>query len=77
MEVGYHGYGRRTVPSRSKPSNLRAAQQDEATFSEVVRLIADSRERAFQAVNTEMIDLYWQVAQPAAPRSRRQSGEMG
>jgi hypothetical protein len=56
--VGYHRYGKRTVPSRSKPSNLRATKQDEATFSEVVRLIAASRERAFQAVNTELIDLY-------------------
>lgn len=61
MAVGYHGYGKRTVPSRSKPSHLRATKQDEATFSEVVRLIAASRERAFQAVNTELIDLYWQV----------------
>jgi predicted nuclease of restriction endonuclease-like (RecB) superfamily len=26
-----------------------------------VQLIAASRERAFQAVNTELIDLYWQV----------------
>ena len=59
--VDYYGYGKRTVPSRSKPSNLRATKQDEATFSEVVRLIAASRERAFQAVNTELIDLYWQV----------------
>jgi hypothetical protein len=58
MAVGYYGCGKRTVPSRSKPSNLRAAKQDEATFSEVVRLIAASRERAFQAVNTELIDLY-------------------
>ena len=61
MPVGYHGYGKRTVPLRSKPSNLRATKQDEATFSEVVRLIAASRERAFQAVNTELIDLYRQV----------------
>src|SRR5579871_7052021 len=61
MAVGYHGFGKRTVPSRSKPSTLRATKQDEATFSEVVRLIAASRERAFQAVNTELIDLYWQV----------------
>src|SRR5258708_4918709 len=59
--VGYHGYGKRTVPSRSKPSNLRATKQNEATFAEVVRLIAASRERAFQAVNTELIDLYLQV----------------
>jgi hypothetical protein len=46
------------VPSRSKPSHLRATKQDEATFSEVVRLIAASRERVFQAVNTELIDLF-------------------
>jgi hypothetical protein len=44
-----------------KPSNLRATNQDEATFSEVVRLIVASRERALQEVNTELIDLYWQV----------------
>ena len=59
--VGYHGYGKRTVPLRSKPLNLRATKQDEATFSEVVRLITVSRERLFQAVNTALIDLYWQV----------------
>jgi hypothetical protein len=59
--IDYYGYGKRTVPSRSKPSNLRATKQDEATFSEVVLMIAASRERAFQAVNTELIDLYWQV----------------
>jgi DUF1016 N-terminal domain len=49
------------MPSRSKPSTLRSTKRDEATFSEVIRLIAASRERAFQAVNTELIDLYWQV----------------
>ncbi|WP_221761666.1 DUF1016 N-terminal domain-containing protein [Edaphobacter aggregans] len=43
---------------RDQPSNLRATKHDEATFSEVVRLIAASRERA---VNTELIDLYRQV----------------
>jgi len=30
-------------------------------FSEVVRLIAASREKAIQAVNTALIDLYWQI----------------
>ena len=53
--VGYHRYGKRAVPSRSKPSNLRATKRDEATFSEVVRLIAASCEKAFQAVNTDLI----------------------
>jgi hypothetical protein len=35
------------MPSRSKPSTLNATKQDEATFSEVVRLIVASRERRF------------------------------
>jgi predicted nuclease of restriction endonuclease-like (RecB) superfamily len=33
----------------------------EASFVEVAELILRSRERAFQAVNTALIDLYWQV----------------
>jgi predicted nuclease of restriction endonuclease-like (RecB) superfamily len=31
------------------------------SFSEVVYLIQNARQRAFQAVNTALIDLYWQV----------------
>ncbi len=31
------------------------------SFAEVVALIQQSRQRAFQAVNTELIDLYWRV----------------
>jgi len=54
------GTGNEPCHRGSQPSNFRATKQDEATFSEVVRLIAASRERAFQAVNTELIDLYWQ-----------------
>ncbi|HEN8797692.1 DUF1016 domain-containing protein [Pseudomonas sp. CM25] len=30
-------------------------------FEEVLRLIQDARQRAVQAVNTQLIDLYWQV----------------
>jgi len=30
-------------------------------FDEVVRLIEAARERAYQAVNTSLIDVYWQV----------------
>ncbi len=33
----------------------------EAAFAEVVSLIEAARQRAYQAVNTELIDLYWQV----------------
>ena len=33
------------------------------SFSEVVHLIQSARQRAFQAVNTALIDLYWQVGE--------------
>lgn len=36
-------------------------QGAEADFSEVVRLITVARQHAYQAVNTTLIDLYWQV----------------
>jgi predicted nuclease of restriction endonuclease-like (RecB) superfamily len=48
------------LPSQSKPQALRP---DEATFAEVVHLIAAARERAFHAVNTALIDLYWKVGE--------------
>jgi predicted nuclease of restriction endonuclease-like (RecB) superfamily len=34
-----------------------------ASFAEVVDLIQQARQRAFHAVNTELIDLYWQVGE--------------
>jgi hypothetical protein len=33
----------------------------EASFAEIVDLIQQARQRSLQAVNTELIDLYWQV----------------
>lgn len=47
--------------SHPKPSGLKTLAQDDEAFSEVVRLIVVAREKAFQAVNTELIDLYWQI----------------
>ncbi len=35
----------------------------DASFGEVVDLIQQARQRAFHAVNTELIDLYWQVGE--------------
>lgn len=32
-------------------------------FSEVVAMIAAARSRAYQAVNTSLLDLYWQVGE--------------
>jgi hypothetical protein len=49
------------APSNQKPSNISPAMGDEVAFSEVVRLIAASREKAIQAVNAALIDLYWQI----------------
>lgn len=40
-----------------------AIKPTEAGFSEVVQLIASARQRAIQAVNTSLIDLYWQVGE--------------
>ena len=37
--------------------------QDEEAFAEIVSLIAASRQRALQAVNSTLIDLYWQVGE--------------
>ena len=32
-------------------------------FTEIVQLIANAKQRAIQAVNTSLIDLYWQVGE--------------
>ena len=40
-----------------------AAVVPEETFAEVVSLIESARQRAFQAVNTELVGLYWQIGE--------------
>nr|WP_200932123.1 PDDEXK nuclease domain-containing protein [Pseudorhodoferax sp. Leaf265] len=35
----------------------------ESAFAEVVRLIEQARQRAYQAVNTELVGLYWQIGE--------------
>lgn len=42
---------------------LTRSTADEVAFAEVARLIAAARERAFQAVNTAIVDLYWQIGE--------------
>ena len=44
-------------------SALSAAQDDETAFDEVVGLIRAARQRATQAVNAAVIDLYWHLGQ--------------
>ena len=36
---------------------------DETAFAEVLGLIEQAKRRAFQAVNTELIELYWRVGE--------------
>jgi hypothetical protein len=42
---------------------IKASVTEEAGFAEVVGLITDAQQRAFQAVNTTLIDLYWHVGE--------------
>jgi hypothetical protein len=41
---------------------------EEAGSTEIVRLIGASRERAMQAVNTALIELYWQIGEVISGR---------
>ena len=50
-----------TFPSQSTPRGLQKKKREDAAFSEIVQLIAVSRGKALQAVNTALIDLYWEV----------------
>ena len=47
-------------PNDANASSLKPVAQDEV-FSEIVRLIAASREKAIRSVNTALIELYWEV----------------
>jgi predicted nuclease of restriction endonuclease-like (RecB) superfamily len=51
------------LPSNPDSSGLQATPKEDETFSEVVGLIAASRERAVQAVNTALIELYWKIGE--------------
>lgn len=46
--------------SQPKPESDVSASP-ELAFAEVVKLIVTARQRAYQAVNTTLIELYWQV----------------
>lgn len=50
-------------PNDPNPSKLKLMAQDEEAFAEIVSLIAASRQRALQAVNSTLIDLYWQAGE--------------
>lgn len=59
-----------------KPVTKTAAKAPlESAFTEVVSLIQQSRPRAYQGVNSELIDLYWRIGQYIS--CKLQSSEWG
>jgi hypothetical protein len=50
------------LPSNPDSSSIRTTTKEDESFSEVVGLIVASRERAVQAVNTALIELYWKIS---------------
>ena len=50
-------------PTKRKSVSKAVAVRHEPAFREIIGLIAAARRRAFQAVNTELIDLYWRVGE--------------
>src|SRR2546423_3480794 len=46
-----------------KSRSVRNAPSQHSSFREVMQMIEAARNRAYQAVNTELIDLYWRVGE--------------
>lgn len=44
-------------------TNAPRLQPVEDSFAEVLRLIQSAKQRAYQAVNTELVTLYWQIGE--------------
>ena len=66
MKKGASGESAGAVaPTRAvaAPTKTTALTPEEGAFAEVVSLIRAARGRALQAVNTEMVDLYWRLGQ--------------
>jgi predicted nuclease of restriction endonuclease-like (RecB) superfamily len=51
------------LPANPGSSSIRSTKEENEAFSEIVGLIAASRERALQAVNTTLIELYWKIGE--------------
>lgn len=58
------------MPKRTSPASMTdvaappaAAPPHEASFAEVVAMIGESKARAYQAVNSELVGLYWRVGE--------------
>ena len=57
------GVERMTTKPKRQKSALAVPQPDPDGFAEIVALIATSQQNAYRAVNTALIDLYWQVGE--------------
>ena len=44
-------------------AQAQAAEPIETSFAEVVSLIEQARQRAYQAVNSELVGLYWRIGE--------------
>ena len=55
--------GRKTVAKAKAAAPPPAGAPIEAAFAEVVDMIEQARRRAYQAVNTEVVGLYWQIGE--------------
>ncbi len=53
---------------RPQKTPVPAAPPEEQAFAEVVEMIQTARGKALAAVNTELIDLYWQVGEHISRR---------
>src|SRR6185437_16423722 len=51
------------MPPSSKRSEPNAIIKEEESFSKIVQLITASRYKVIQAVNSGLIDLYWNIGQ--------------
>ena len=49
--------------TRAAPSNALSIRPVEDAFGEIVGLIQQARQRAYQSVNSELVGLYWKIGQ--------------
>lgn len=51
---------KKKIPQQPKTASVPSGEDD---FARIVSLIEQARQRAFQAINTHLIDLYWEVGE--------------
>ena len=55
-------------------AQAQAAEPIETSFAEVVTLIEQARQRAYQAVNSELVGLYWRIGEYISAKLTLPSG---